>query len=94
MVRVLVVIDQGIETDQRTEPVKRIPWTSLQTLLRKRNAARSGLVTHVLAHAHAETQSPPLWRNRDAWTRKMIKGDARDANVTGKVAPNGHKVID
>jgi hypothetical protein len=66
----------------------------LKTLPSERNAARSGLVTHALAHAHAETQSLPLWRNRDAWTRKMIKGDARDANVTGKAAPNDHKVID
>lgn len=95
MARALAAIDQGIEINQRTDPVKRkrIPSTSLQTLPIERNAARSGLVKDALAHAHAVIQSPPLWRNRDAWTRKMIKGDARDANVTEKAAPNDHKVI-
>lgn len=97
MAKALAVIDQGIEIDQRIELAKRTPSTSLQTLPIEKNAAQSGLVKDVkddLAHAHAEIQSLPLWRNRDAWTRKMTKGDARNASVTGKAAPNDHMVID
>jgi hypothetical protein len=88
----LAVIDQGIETDRRTD-VRRIPSTSLQTLPIVRNARR-GLVKDVLALAHAEIPKVPLWRNLDAWTRKMIKSDVRDANGTEKAALNDHKVID